>query len=72
MEYDFTKPSILERRLTPIPIPNTDDVIEVSSVLMRLGNTRLNETCVFFPNGDSEVRGTYDDHDRIVEELQHA
>ena len=72
MEYDFTKPSILERRVTAIPIPNTDDVIEVSSVHMRLCGARLNETCVFFPNGDSEVRGTYDDHDRIVEELQHA
>lgn len=26
----------------------------------------LNETCVFYADGTSEVLGTYDDHDRIV------
>ena len=61
-----------EQLITKIPIPNTDDVIEVSSVHYDMGSARLNETCVFFPNGDSEVRGSYDAHERIVEELMHA
>jgi len=61
-----------EARLTKIPVPRTDDVIEVSSIHYSIDTMHLNETCVFFPNGDSDVRGTYDDHDKIVEELQHA
>jgi hypothetical protein len=61
-----------EQLITKVPIPNTDDVIEVSSVHYDIGSARLNETCVFFPNGDSEVRGSYDDHQRIVDELMHA
>jgi len=71
-EYDYTKTVHRDHRVTAIPIPRTDEVIEVSSVHYDIGEARLNETCVFFPNGDSEVRGTYDDHDKIVEELQHA
>ena len=61
-----------EQLITKMPIPNTDDVIEVSSVHYDIGSARLNETCVFFPNGDNEVRGSYDAHERIVEELMHA
>jgi hypothetical protein len=61
-----------DQLITKIPIPNTDDVIEVSSVHYDIGSMRLNETCVFFPNGNSEVRGTYDDHLRVVAELIHA
>lgn len=61
-----------EQRITEIPVPRSDHIIKVSSVHYNIGTARLNETCVFFPNGESEVRGTYDDHDRIVAELQHA
>lgn len=55
------------QRITKLPAG-----IEVSSVHYSLGGMKLNETCVFFPNGHSEVRGTYDDHDKIVEELLHS
>lgn len=61
-----------EQRITKIPIPNTDDFIEVSSVHYEIGAMKLNETCVFFPNGESDVRGSYDDHERIVKELKYA
>ena len=71
-EYDYKKTEHRDQRITTIPIPRTDDVISVSSVHYDIGTARLNETCVFFPNGHSEVRGTYDDHDKIVAELQHA
>ena len=30
----------------------------------------IDETCVFYPYGHSEVRGSYDDHDAIVAELR--
>lgn len=65
--------TIREQRLTHIPIG--DEIIEVSSVHYSIGTVQpvtLNETCVFFPNGHSEVRGTYDEHDDIVEELRHS
>lgn len=59
------------QRVTELPLG-----ISVSSVHYDIGfddmTSRLNETCVFFPNGNSEVRGTYDDHEKIVEELLHA
>ena len=51
MEYDFTKTVHRDHRVTAIPIPRTDEVIEVSSVHYDIGDARLNETCVFFPNG---------------------
>lgn len=72
MEYDYTKTEHRPQRITKIPVPRTDDVIEVSSVHYDIGTARLNETCVFFPDGHGDVRGTYDDHDKIVAELQHA
>ena len=31
---------------------------------------RINETCVFYPDGDSEVRGEYDAHDFVVAQLE--
>ena len=73
MEYDYTKTVHRDHRVTKrFRFPELSDVIEVSSVHYDIGSARLNETCVFFPNGESEVRGTYDDHDKIVAELQHA
>ena len=60
-------------RTTYIPVPRTDDFILVSSRHGVLnGSYYLNETCVFFPNDHSDVRGTYDDHDKIVKEIRHA
>lgn len=45
-------------------------VTHVSSVHYQLpAGDIINETCVFFPDGDSEVRGSYDDHDRVVAAL---
>ena len=72
MEYDYTMTEHRPQRVTKIPVPRTDDVIKVSSVHYDMGDARLDETCVFFPSGENEVRGTYDDHDRIVAELRHA
>ena len=60
-------------RTTHVPVPQTDDMIVVSSRHGRFeGGYYMNETCVFFPNGRNDVRGTYDDHDKIVKELRHA
>lgn len=72
MEYDYTQTVHRPQRITKIPVPRTDDVIKVSSVHYDMGGARLDETCVFFPNGENEVRGSYDDHDKIVAELEHA
>lgn len=56
----------------------TTDVgtIEVSSVRGRIAGIFINETCVFLPpilatmhGCQSEVIGTYDDHERIVDSL---
>jgi len=59
------------QRVTELPLG-----ISVSSVHYDLEyddmKSRLNETCVFFPDGNSQVRGTYDDHDKVVNELIHA
>lgn len=65
------------RRLTHIPVPRTNDIIEVSSVHFDVHEGKeviasLNETCVFFPNGNSDVRGTYYDHDKVVAEIRRA
>jgi len=65
-----------ERRKTLIPIG--DQEICVSSVRghhefdFECAMPALDETCVFFPNGTSDVRGAFDDHDVIVEELRHC
>jgi hypothetical protein len=60
------------QRITLVPVGLSDLTIEVSSVHYDIRTVRLNETLVTFPNGYSEVRGTYDDHDKLVHELQHA
>ena len=60
------------QRQTFVPIGLSDMTIEVSSVHHDIGPHRLDETCVFYPNGNSEVRGSYDDHDDIVTGLKHA
>ena len=60
------------QRQTFVPIGLSDMTIEVSSVHYDIGSLTLDETCVFFPNGNSEVRGSYDDHDDIVTGLKHA
>ena len=45
-------------------------VVHVSSVYYQLpAGDVVNETCVFYPNGTSEVRGNYHDHDRVVAEF---
>lgn len=45
-------------------------VTHVSSVHYRSpAKGVINETCVFFPDGNSEVRGSYDDHDRVVGQI---
>ena len=60
-------------RTTYIPVPRTDQFILVSSRHgVMNGSYYLNETCVFFPNDHTDVRGTYDDHDKIEKELRHA
>ncbi len=59
-------------RQTFVPIGLSDLTIEVSSVHYDIGPHRLNETCVFYPNGNSEVRGDYDDHDKSVAEISHG
>lgn len=65
------------RKVTKIPVPHSDDVIEVSSVHYNLRRDEkvvasLNETCVFFPDGESDIRGTYADHDKVVAEIMGA
>jgi hypothetical protein len=60
------------QRVTELP-----NGIVVSSVHYDISSSvgavhRLNETCVFFSDLDSRVQGTYDDHDKIVEELSNA
>lgn len=69
---DYTVITHRPHRQTFVPIGLSDLTIEVSSVHYDIGDVLLDETCVFFPNGNSDVRGDYDDHDRIVAELQHA
>ena len=69
MSFNAERPD----RKTYIPVPRTDDFIIVSSRHGVLnGSYYLNETCVFFPNDHTDVRGTYGDHDKIVKELKHA
>ena len=41
--------------------------VEISSVNYRVGELTLDETCIFYPDGQSDVVGTYDDHDKIVD-----
>ena len=69
---DYTVITHRPHRQTSVPIGLSGLTIEVSSVHHDIGPHRLNETCVFYPNGNSEVRGNYDDHDAIVAELGHA
>ena len=75
---DYTCTHAAPHRQTSVPVLHSDlDInIVVSSVKYTtstpLWTERFDETCVFFPNGHSEVRGSYDDHDAIVAELSHA
>jgi hypothetical protein len=69
---DYTVITHRPHRQTFVPIGLSDLTIEVSSVHHDIGPHRLNETCVFYPNGNSEVRGDYDDHDALVTALKRA
>ena len=70
---------IRNHRITKIQISN-EMYIEVSSrdaiITVKQNentsetNMRINETCVFYPDGDSEVRGEYDAHDFVVAQLE--
>lgn len=69
---DYTVVTHRPQLQTFVPIGLSGMTIEVSSVHHDIGPHRLNETCVFYPNGNSEVRGGYDDHDALVAGLKHA
>lgn len=60
--------SVIEHR--PHLVTHLPAGIEVSSIDYDIKGTQqnisLNETCVFYPNGDSDILGTYDDHNQIV------
>ena len=63
------------QRKTTVPTIFGD--IEVSSVRGDRHGMRLNETCVFLPEGlacikgyESEVVGLYDDHETIVDAIR--
>lgn len=50
-------------------IHTTRGAIEVSSVHGYMHGQTLNETCIFWLGSDSEVVGTYDDHQMAVERV---
>ncbi len=70
---------IRNHRITKIQVSN-DEYIEVSSrdaiITVKQNDStsetshRINETCVFYPDGDSEVRGEYVAHDFVVAQLE--
>lgn len=60
------------QRVTDLPLGVAVSSVHYDIQYDDMPKMKLNETCVFFPNGHSEVRGTYDDHDKIVAELMHA
>lgn len=60
------------QRITELPLGIKVSSVHYDIVVEGGRRIRLDETCVFFPNHESEVRGLYDDHDKIVEELLHA
>jgi hypothetical protein len=64
--------TIRPQRVTDLPGGVSVSSVHYNVTLSDGAVHRLNETCVFFGNDHSEVRGTYDDHDKIVEELSNA
>lgn len=54
-----------------IVMPN-GDIIHVSARYGKAGGMFIDETCVFFPNGDSDIRGRYDYFHSAIDELLNA
>ena len=69
-----SKPTGVQRKTNVTTIFGT---ILVSSVRGQMGKVSLNETCIFLPEtlatlrgNESEVIGTYDDHEKIVDAIR--
>jgi len=54
-----------------IVLPN-GDIIHVSARYGKVGSMFVDETCVFFPNGDNDIRGRYDYFHSAIDELLNA